>query len=81
MAHRRAWHTRARAVFLLVVACATLVPRLARAEREGWVLTTLTRASSASSEDANAYPKSVAFALDAFGTCLLYTSPSPRDRG
>ena len=61
-----------RAVFLLVVACATLVPRLARAEREGWLLTTLTRASSgASSEDANGeltYPKSVAFTLDAFGT-------------
>ena len=61
-----------RAVFLFVVACATLVPRLARAEREGWLLTTLTRASSgASSEDANGeltYPKSVAFTLDAFGT-------------
>ena len=61
-----------RAVFLLVVACATLVPRLARAERERWLLTTLTRASSgASSEDANGeltYPKSVAFTLDAFGT-------------
>lgn len=67
-ARENAIFVHARAAVLFVVACATLVPRLARADSERWLLTTLTRASPEASEDANAYPTRVTFTLDAFGT-------------